>query len=166
MLSPIAKSEVLRLSKSHNLKPGENIFLYRGEDTVTTFHVSVHERMLSVLFLLLTFLCWVLPRRCDPQAVQGAKGYPVALWNGKGQRGTPKQSRTCHSFLGGKPLGENPAGRQLPAVHLLRHLPVGLLRLTQGEPWTRSSLCVFSALLFFFFNNRKQNDNKACVCLP
>lgn len=73
----------------------------------------------------------------------------MALWNGKGQRGSPKQSRTCHSFLGGKPLGENPAGCQLPAVHLLRHLPLGLLRLTQGEPWTRSSLCVFSALLFF-----------------
>lgn len=105
--------------------------------------------MLSILFLLLTFLCWVLPRRCDPQAVQGAEGYPVALWNGQGQRGSPKQSGTCHSFLGGKPRGEDPAGRQLPGVHLLRHLPLGLLCLTQGEPWTRSSLCVISALLFF-----------------
>ena len=132
--------------------------------TRTGFHVSIHECRLSFLFLLFTFLCWGLPTQSDPQAVQGAEGYPVALWNGKGQRGPPKQSRTGHNFLGGKPLGENAAGRQLPAVHLLRHLPLGLLRLTQGEPWTQSPLCVFSALLFFF-NNRKKNGTKACVCL-
>lgn len=94
-----------------------------------------------VLFFLLgsvgspvTFLCWALSRWRVSQTVQGGEGYPVALWDGKGQRGAPQKSGACHSFLGGKSLGENPARRQLHCVHQLRHLPLGLLCVTQGEP--------------------------------
>lgn len=40
---------MLRLTRSHVLKPGENIFLYRGEDTVTTFNVLTGFPWLSCL---------------------------------------------------------------------------------------------------------------------